>query len=94
MMIRYASAINAGGNMSKRRLFIFLASAAGYIGIGLLLGYVLSDQTTNTPLWLGIVLTLAGAILLGMFISAREDRAATTDSSEPNNRIDPTSIER
>jgi F0F1-type ATP synthase assembly protein I len=78
--------------MSKRRLFLFLASAAGYIGLGMLLGYVLSDQTTNTPLWIGIVLTLLGAILLGMFISARAVTGAITyDSPREASSTDPTS---
>jgi F0F1-type ATP synthase assembly protein I len=80
--------------MSKRRLFLFLASAAGYIGLGMLLGYVLSDQTTNTPLWIGIVLTLLGAILLGMFISARAVTGAITYDSpreaSSTNSTDPT----
>lgn len=64
--------------MSKRSLFLLLASASGFIGIGLLLGYALSDQATNTPLWIGVILTLLGAILLGMFISARGSTAPTS----------------
>ncbi|MDB5182204.1 MAG: hypothetical protein JWP13_967 [Candidatus Saccharibacteria bacterium] len=66
--------------MAKRRLFIYMAAASGYIGIGLLLGYALSDQLTNTPLWIGIVLLLLGSILLGMFISAREALNTPIDS--------------
>lgn len=70
--------------MARKRLFYYLAAASGYLGIGMLLGYALSDQTTNTPLWVGIVLTLLGAILLGMGISARtepEKTARQEDSS-------------
>jgi F0F1-type ATP synthase assembly protein I len=73
--------LDGGQHMARRKLFRYLAAAAGYIGIGLILGYVLSDQTTNTPLWVGIVLTLLGAILLGMFISARDDSAPTATVS-------------
>lgn len=36
--------------MKKGKLFKYLAAASGYIGIGLVLGYVLSDQVSNTPL--------------------------------------------
>jgi drug/metabolite transporter (DMT)-like permease len=67
--------------MARRRLFRYLAAAAGYIGIGLILGYALSDQATNTPLWIGVVLTLLGAILMGMFISARDDTAPAAPAS-------------
>lgn len=58
--------------MEKRRLFKYLAAASGYTGLGLILGYVLSDQATNTPLWIGVVLAFFGAVLIGMFISSTE----------------------
>lgn len=70
-------------DMAKRRLFMYLAAASGYTGIGLMLGYVLSDQATNTPLWVGVALTLLGAILLGMFISAREDKPSVKPATPP-----------
>lgn len=57
--------------MTKRRLFIWVAAAGGYIGFGMILGYLLSDQANNTPLWVGGILLLLGAVLLGMFISSR-----------------------
>ena len=74
--------------MEKRKLFKYLAAASGYTGLGLILGYVLSDQATNTPLWIGVVLTLLGAILLGMFISsttapASNDNPSTTPPTPP-----------
>lgn len=56
--------------MKKGTLFKYLAAASGYIGIGLVLGYVLSDQVSNTPLWVGGLLIVLGAILLGMTISS------------------------
>lgn len=68
--------------MGRRRLFLYLAAAAGYIGIGLLLGYALGDQANNTPLWLGIILVLLGAILLGMGISARDLAAPDVNSAD------------
>lgn len=67
--------------MARRRLFFYLAAAAGYVGIGLILGYALGDQAKNTPLWIGVILTLLGAILLGMGISAREETPPTAPIS-------------
>lgn len=69
--------------MTQRRLFFWLSAAAGYIGLGMLLGYAFSDQTKNTSLWLGIVLVLASALLLGMFISARRDRGTAAQTAAP-----------
>lgn len=71
--------------MAKRQLFKYLAAASGYTGLGLILGYVLSDQATNTPLWIGVVLAFLGAVLIGMFISSTETTASThaTDPTQP-----------
>jgi peptidoglycan/LPS O-acetylase OafA/YrhL len=78
--------------MAKRRVFLNLAAAAGYIGLGMLLGYTFSDKTTNTGLWLGSLLVVLGAVLLGMYISARSERgrAETGASSSGNIPFDPT----
>ena len=69
--------------MAKRKLFLYLAAASGYIGLGLILGYLLSDQTTNNPLWVGVVLTFFGAILMGMFISAHDESTNYQDTQKP-----------
>jgi hypothetical protein len=77
--------------MAKRRLFKYLAAASGYTGLGLILGYVLSDQATNTPLWIGVVLAFLGAVLIGMFISSTETTgsAGTTDASDQSSSGSP-----
>lgn len=77
--------------MVKRKLFLYLAAASGYVGIGMLLGYSLSDKATNTALWLGIVLVILCSILIGMYISAREplrgDNSTTAnDTTPPDNK--------
>lgn len=59
--------------MRRRRLFLWLAAAAGYVGLGMLLGYLLGDKTNNNPLWIGGLLVLCAAVLLGMFISAQDE---------------------
>lgn len=74
--------------MTKRRLFLNLAAAAGYIGLGMLLGYALSDKTNNAALWLGILLALLGAVLLGMSISSRtEPREPTKEDASSSGNI-------
>jgi drug/metabolite transporter (DMT)-like permease len=69
--------------MTRRKVFILLASAAGYIGIGMLLAYGFTNHDNNTPLWLGALLVVAGALLLGMYISARGDTKADAPAERP-----------
>lgn len=78
--------------MSKGKLFKYLAAASGYIGIGLLLGYMLSDKLNDNPLWFGGLLTLLGAILLGMAISSKDAKpsATATDTAAELRRASPT----
>lgn len=68
--------------MSKRRLFIYLAAATGYIGIGMLLGYSFGERTINTALWIGILLVLISAVLIGMYISARNDNRSFKSAAD------------
>lgn len=67
--------------MKKGKLFKYLAAASGYTGIGMVLGYVLSDQVSNTPLWVGGLLVMLGAILLGMTISAYDPNGSKSSST-------------
>lgn len=67
--------------MSRRKVFIWLAAASGYTGIGMLLGYSFSDKTSNTAMWLGLLLILLAAIVLGMYISARAEKPQETSST-------------
>ncbi|HET6924332.1 MAG TPA: hypothetical protein VFH39_00695 [Candidatus Saccharimonadales bacterium] len=59
--------------MNRRRTYLWLAAASGYTGFGVIVGYLLSNHTSNAALWLGIVLLFLYAVLLGMYISARGD---------------------
>jgi drug/metabolite transporter (DMT)-like permease len=74
--------------MNRRSLFTWLAAASGYTGIGMLLGYSFGDKANNTPLWLGALLVLLGALLLGMYVSSREgspsDKARPKQAGDPN----------
>jgi drug/metabolite transporter (DMT)-like permease len=57
----------------------------------MLLSYTFSDKTTNTGLWLGSLLVLLGAVLRGMYISARSEhgRVDSEASSSGNIPFDP-----
>jgi drug/metabolite transporter (DMT)-like permease len=66
--------------MQKRQLFMWLAAASGYIGIGMVLAYTMTDKVKNAPAWLGAVLVLLGSILLGMYISSARELKHGDDS--------------
>jgi peptidoglycan/LPS O-acetylase OafA/YrhL len=69
--------------MHKRQLFMWLAAASGYIGLGMVLAYTMTDKTTNTPAWIGGVLVLLGSVLLGMFISSQSEKRHSTTTDRP-----------
>lgn len=58
--------------MNKKKLYSSLSAIATLIGVGMLLGYSFANGTSNTPLWVGGILILLGAVTLGMMISSRE----------------------
>ncbi len=58
--------------MKKKKLYTVLSAITSLVGIGMLLGYSLANGTTKTPLWVGGVLILLGAVTFGMTISSRE----------------------
>ncbi len=66
--------------MARRKLFTWLAAASGYTGVGMVLGYMFSDKANNTPLWVGGLLILLAALLLGMYISSRPEISSTVSS--------------
>ena len=68
--------------MNKAKMYIWLAAASGFTGIGMLLGYTLGNATENTPLWVGAMLIILGAVLAGMAISSRQPSNARTRSRQ------------
>ncbi|MGI9027303.1 MAG: hypothetical protein ACR2FM_00435 [Candidatus Saccharimonadales bacterium] len=68
--------------MNKKKLYSVLSAATSLIGIGMLLGYSLANGTSNTPLWVGGLLILLGAITLGMTITSREVNELIQDSKK------------
>ncbi len=59
--------------MTRKNIYTWVAAGAGLIGIGIILGYGLGNKTSNTALWIGGILVLLGAVMLGMAISARKE---------------------
>lgn len=70
--------------MNKVKIYTNLAGIAGLIGIGMMLGHSLSQGTSNTPLWIGGILILLSAVLIGMSISSRppSNNSSSADKSE------------
>ncbi len=59
--------------MTRKNMYTWVAAVAGLIGIGIILGYGLGNRTSNTALWIGGILVLVGAVMLGMAISAHKE---------------------
>lgn len=68
--------------MKKNKLYSALSAATSFVGIGMLLGYSLSNGTSKTPLWVGGFLILLGAVTLGMTISSRDAAGIIEDSKK------------
>ena len=66
--------------MDKTKVFLNLGLAGVYVGIGLMAGQSLSGPTTNTALWIGIILILAGSVALGISIGSRNSTASQRHS--------------
>lgn len=58
-----------------------LGSAAALIGLGMILGYNLSEGTSNTPIWIGGLLILLAAVLVGMSLSTPKPQAPSNPST-------------
>ena len=69
--------------MNLKKLYQYLAAASGLIGLGMLLGHGIGNGTSTTPQWVGGILILLAAVLVGMSIStgkpAKQDKL--TDES-------------
>jgi len=55
--------------MKLNKLYRILSSVTSLIGLGMLLGQSLGNSTSSTPLWVGGILIIVAAVLLGMSIS-------------------------
>lgn len=68
--------------MNTVKFYTNLAAIAGILGVGMFLGHSLGQGTSTTPQWIGGVLILLAAVLLGMSISSRR----TVDSKKNNDK--------
>ena len=68
--------------MNAFKLYLNLSLVSINVGLGMFLGANLADGTSNTPYWIGGILVLGGAVLLGMAISTRNSSTNTKPEDE------------
>lgn len=59
--------------MSNMKLYVFLAQLTGYLGIGVILGYILGEGSSRTAIWVAGLLVFVSAIFIGMSLASRQD---------------------
>ena len=60
--------------MNNLKLYIFLAQLCGYLGIGVILGYILGDGSSRTAVWVAGILVFVSAIFIGMALASRQEK--------------------
>lgn len=73
--------------MSRKQLYKTLATVSGLVGVGMIIGHSLSSGTATTAIWLGGILILAAALLLGMSISLSETHVRPKTSDRDDNGV-------
>jgi drug/metabolite transporter (DMT)-like permease len=68
--------------MTRKILYTWASAITGLIGVGMLLGYGLGNRTSNTALWIGGILVIVGAILVGMAISAHKEQVVRINRND------------
>ncbi len=69
--------------MNKVNIYRWLAVVALFIGAGMVLGYSLGKNGSNSPMWIGGILIFFGAILFGMAVGTDStSRSKTKDKSD------------
>lgn len=67
--------------MNNLRLYVFLAQLCGYLGIGVILGYILGEGSSRTAIWVAGLLIFVSAIFIGMGLATKQEKPA---EEEPN----------
>lgn len=67
--------------MNTTKSYRLLSIVSLSVGIGMFLGHSLGQGTVNTPLWIGGILILLGAVLLGMSLSTPQSKKKQVDNS-------------
>ena len=68
--------------MNQSKMFMILAQISGLVGLGMLAGASLANGSSSTPQWIGGILILGAAVLLGMAISSRSSSKKATDDEQ------------
>ncbi len=78
--------------MNTIKLYKWSAVVALSVGLGMILGYYMGREGSNTPAWIGGVLIFLGAIAMGMSISTRSQKNSFKSSrsreEEPNEQTE------
>lgn len=71
--------------MNKVNIYRWLAVTALFIGAGMVLGYSLGKNGSNSPMWIGSILVFFGAVLFGMAVGV--DSSGRSKSKESKDSI-------
>ena len=56
--------------MEKNKVYGMLSVNLVILGVGVLLGNSLSDDSGTNAVWVGLALIIVGAVILGMYLSS------------------------
>ena len=60
--------------MENMKLYVFLAQLCGYLGLGVILGYILGEGSSRTAVWVAGLLIFISAIFIGMSLASRSEK--------------------
>lgn len=68
--------------MDNMKLYVFLAQLCGYLGLGVILGYILGEGSSRTAIWVAGLLIFVSAIFIGMGLATKQDRPKIEESEK------------
>lgn len=69
--------------MNNLKLYVFLAQLCGYLGVGVILGYILGEGSSRTAIWVSGILIFVSAIFIGMSLASRQ----STEEDKPEQPV-------
>lgn len=74
--------------MNNIKLYVFLSQLCGYLGIGVILGYILGEGSSRTAVWVAGILIFVAAVFIGMSIATPkpEDNEKTAEEKSSTNK--------
>lgn len=68
--------------MNKLNIYRWLAVISLFIGVGMVLGYSLGKNGSNSPMWIGGILVFLGAVLFGMAVGVDSSTRSKTKNPD------------